>query len=247
MIELRGLSKIYPHTQAGLTEINTLIPPGQWVTLLGPSGSGKTTLLKLISHLEKPTAGSLIHDYRAHDLSFVFQEAALLPWQSVMDNVTLPLTLRGVEKKVAMERAKPWLRTLKLDRFQTAYPHELSGGLKMRVSIARALVTEPKLLLLDEPFAALDEPIRIELGMELRALWKSLKPTVVMVTHSITEGLWLADRVVVLEGQPGKIALDEETHFGEERTLALRGRPDFLSRVEACFNLLKGQDERRST
>ena len=243
MIEFQGMSKIFPHTRAGLSEISLKIPAGQWLTLLGPSGSGKTTLLKLIAGLDQPSAGSLNHDYRPAEISFVFQEAALLPWKTVIENVILPLTLRGTEEKEAEEKAEPWIQKLKLGRFKNVYPHELSGGLKMRVSIARALITEPKLLLLDEPFAALDEPIRIELGTELRALFKALHPTVVMVTHSITEGLWLADRVVVLQNQPGKIAFDEITSFGEDRSLQLRGHPRFLTAVEACFALLKGQDE----
>ncbi|MBC7397180.1 MAG: ABC transporter ATP-binding protein [Bdellovibrionales bacterium] len=246
MIEFRKLGKIYPRTQAGLAEVSGVVPDGQWVTLLGPSGSGKTTLLKLVSGLEKPGTGSLIHPYLQNEISYVFQDAALLPWKNVMENVTIPLTLKGLDLKAAEAKALPWLKKLKLERFQFAYPHELSGGLKMRVSIARALITEPKLLLLDEPFAALDEPIRIELGFEMRALWKSLRPTILMVTHSITEGLWLSERVLVLQGQPGQLALDAETHFGEDRELSLRGRPDFLSWVEKCFSLLKGQDEEQS-
>ena len=156
----------------------------------------------------------------------------------MIENVTLPLTIRGESFTKAAERAKPWLQKLKLSDFANVYPHQLSGGLRMRVSLARALITEPKLLLLDEPFAALDEPIRIELGIELRTLFNHYKPTVIMVTHSITEGLWLADRVLVLRGRPGKVVIDELVNLGAERPLKLRGLPEFTRQVESCFEAL---------
>ena len=238
MIELQKLQKVFPGTGAGIKEITLNFAPGEWVALLGASGSGKTTLLKLISRLEHKSGGSLHNPYGPEDTSFVFQEPALLPWKTVMENVVLPLNLRGVSRSSAEARANPWLEKLRLSDFKNAKPHELSGGLKMRVSLARALVTEPKLLLLDEPFAALDEPIRIELGMELRTLFKQLKPTVLMVTHSITEGLWLSDRVVVLQGKPGSVVMDEKIHLGEDRPLRLRGEPEFLKKVQSCFEVL---------
>jgi NitT/TauT family transport system ATP-binding protein len=195
--------------------------------------------LRLIAGLEKKTTGSLENSFATKDISYVFQEAALLPWKSVMENVILPLNLRGVATPAAEKRAAPWLAKLGLTDFANTRPHELSGGLKMRVALARALVTEPKLLLLDEPFAALDEPIRIELGIELRKLFIELKPTIILVTHSITEGLWLADRALVLKGKPGQIVSDEKINLGAERTLALRGDREFLKRVETCVDLLK--------
>lgn len=238
MIEASNLEKIFAHTGAGLGPLTTTFKPGEWVTLLGPSGSGKTTLLRLIARLETQSAGSLTNSFRASEASFVFQEPALLPWKSVIENIILPLTMRGVSVLEAESRAKPWLQKFKLKAFSAARPHELSGGLKMRVSLARALITEPKLLLLDEPFAALDEPIRIELGIELRNLFQQLKPTIIMVTHSITEGLWLADRVLVLQGRPGKVVLDEKIHLGDARPLKLRGEPEFTQKVEACFRVL---------
>ena len=241
MIKVASLEKVYSATGAGLGKVSINFETGEWVTLLGPSGSGKTTLLKLIAGLEEKSGGLLENGFSTADTSFVFQEAALLPWKSVTENVILPLTLRGVSETTAIARAKIWLDKLGLTSFQNARPHELSGGLKMRVSLARALVTEPKLLLMDEPFAALDEPIRIELGIELRKLFVQLKPTVILVTHSITEGLWLADRALILKGKPGVIVWDEKINLGAERPLKLRGEPEFLKRVEACFDLLKNK------
>ncbi len=210
------------------------------MTILGPSGSGKSTLLRLISGLEIQTEGEVVLSSPKNEISFVFQDAALLPWKSVLDNITLPLTLRGVPKLEAQSRAQPWIEKLKLSRFVSAHPHQLSGGLKMRVSIARALITEPKLLLLDEPFSALDEPIRIELGLELRELWKNLNPTVLLVTHSITEGIWLGDRVLVLSGQPGLSVLDQRIELGKDRSMAQRAHPEFLGLVNQCYELLRG-------
>lgn len=239
MIEFAGLQKLYPSTHAGIQEINAQFKEGEWVALLGPSGSGKSTLLKLIAGLEEQSSGSIQTPYSRKETSFVFQDAALLPWLTVMENVLLPIRMRPGHA-VPTEKVRYWIEKLKLTSFVDRYPSELSGGMKMRVSLARALVTDPKLLLLDEPFAALDEPIRIELGLELRDLWKQLKPTVFFVTHSITEAIWLADRVIVLQGQPGRVALDEALPFGLDRPLSVRGAPEFLSKVEKCFSLLRG-------
>ena len=238
-IELSSLQKIYPKSNVGLGPTSITIPDAQWLSLLGPSGCGKTTLLKLIAGLEEKSGGTLVSSFQKKQISYVFQDTALLPWLTVMENITLPLTLRGMASKDAAIEAAPWIQKLKLEKFTESFPSQLSGGLKMRVSVARALITKPKLILMDEPFAALDEPIRIELGLELRELWKSLQPTIIFVTHSITEALWLSDRVLVFQGQPGKIILDRELPFGENRDLALRGRTDFQGLVEECFQLLR--------
>jgi NitT/TauT family transport system ATP-binding protein len=240
MIQLKNAEKVFQKTGTGLGKLDLDIHQGEWVTLLGPSGCGKTTLLRLIAGLDELSSGSLKTSFSEKSLGYVFQEAALLPWLTVMGNVILPLTLNGVSKAQAISKAKVWLEKLRISRHADSYPDELSGGMKMRVSLARALITDPALLLLDEPFAALDEPIRIELGLELRELFKNLKPTVVMVTHSITEGLWLSDRVLVFQGQPGRVVLDHSLGLGLERTLAHRGDPLFLSMVERCFQILKG-------
>lgn len=245
-LELRDVSRIYPQTAAGLAPMTVRIAPSEWVTLLGPSGSGKSTLLRLVAGLEAPDTGTLQVPIERRRIGVVFQDPALLPWKNVIDNICLPLTLRrgstARELSEARERAEPWIQKLRLKKFLHSFPSELSGGLKMRVSLARALITEPQLLLLDEPFAALDEPIRIELGLELRELWQQLRPTILMVTHSITEGLWLADRVLVLQGQPGRVALDQKLDFGIERPLSLRGEAAFLGQVQTCFELLRGRE-----
>ena len=238
-IELNALQKIYQPSNVGLGATTLSIPDGQWISLIGASGCGKTTLLKLIAGLIEKSGGSIAKNFQKNEISYVFQDSALLPWLTVLENIVLPLTLRGTSKKTAEMEAQAWIHKLKLEKFLDHYPAELSGGLKMRVSVARALITKPKLILLDEPFAALDEPIRIELGLELRALWKSLKPTIIFVTHSITEALWLSDRVLVFQGQPGKISLDNPLNYGEDRPLSLRGSPEFQTQVETCFQLLR--------
>ena len=238
-IELKSLQKIYSQNNVGLGSTSLSIPDSQWVSLIGPSGSGKTTLLRLIAGLDSSTGGSISKSFEKNEISYVFQDSALLPWLTVIDNIILPLTLRGVSIQQAKQEAENWIKKLKLEKFLEHYPVQLSGGLKMRVSVARALITKPKLILLDEPFAALDEPIRIELGLELRDLWKSLRPTIVFVTHSITEALWLSDRVLVFQGHPGKLILDRVLNFGEDRPLALRGQEGFQSLVEECFQLLR--------
>jgi NitT/TauT family transport system ATP-binding protein len=239
MIRAAKLAKLYKSTGGGLAPLDLEVGRGQWLTLLGPSGCGKSTLLKLVAGLEESGAGQVEVTVPRSRISFVFQEPALLPWSTVEENVILPLRLRGMNRVSAIAKAIPWMQKLGILPFRTSYPSQLSGGLKMRVSLARALITDPELLLLDEPFAALDEPIRIELGLELRELFLTMKPTILMVTHSITEGLWLGDRVLVFQGRPGQVVLDENLGLGESRPLSLRGDPRFMARVEQCFGLLK--------
>ena len=239
MIRARALGKRYESTGGGLAPLDLEVERGQWVTLLGPSGCGKSTFLKLVAGLEVPGEGGVETSVPRSRMSFVFQEPALLSWSTVEENVILPLRLRGADRKEALEKALPWMEKLGILSLRSSFPAQLSGGQKMRVSLARALVTDPDLLLLDEPFAALDEPIRIELGLELRELFLQMKSTILMVTHSITEGLWLGDRVLVFQGRPGKVVLDEALALGDKRPLSLRGDVRFLSRVEQCFNLLK--------
>ncbi|MGH8733443.1 MAG: ABC transporter ATP-binding protein [Burkholderiales bacterium] len=186
---------------------------GEFVSLLGPSGCGKSTVLRIIAGLGEPTSGeiewmSAERDGagRAHpEIAFVFQEPTLMPWATVFSNVWLPLRLKGHSKSAVRQQVMKALRMVGLDNFAHAYPRELSGGMKMRVSIARALVTRPQILLMDEPFAALDEITRFKLNDDLLSLWRSLGKTVVFVTHSVFESVYLSQRIVVMTPRPGRV------------------------------------------
>ncbi len=197
-------------TQA-LYNASLRIEAGNFIALLGPSGCGKTTLLRLIAGLDHPDAGALRWDRGAPapgDIGFVFQEATLLPWASAAENVYLPLRLRGMGRAEAMPQVQSALAQVGLDGFAEARPSALSGGMRMRVSIARATVTRPRLLLMDEPFAALDEFTRHRLQQDLLSLWQAIGCTVVFVTHSIYEAAFLARRIVLMTPRPGRIATE---------------------------------------
>src|SRR6185503_15955578 len=185
------------------------VEPGEFVALLGPSGSGKSTLLRLAAGLDQPDGGRLVIEAASGALSrgFVFQEATLMPWRDVLRNTTLPLELAGWSRAEAETRATEELRRVRLAEFGARYPHQLSGGMKMRASVARALTTRPNLLLLDEPFAALDEPTRHGLQAQLREIWSALGMTVLFVTHSVMEAVFLADRVIILSHRPARLLL----------------------------------------
>ncbi len=193
-----------------LRDASLRLEGGDFIVLLGPSGCGKSTLLRLISGLDRPNSGSLDWDGgrapAAGEVGFVFQDATLLPWATAEDNVFLPLRLRGVSRQSALPDVHAALERVGLAGFETSRPRQLSGGMRMRVSIARALVTRPRLLLMDEPFAALDEFTRHRLQTDLIALWRSIGCTIVFVTHSIYEAAFLARRVVLMTPRPGRIA-----------------------------------------
>ncbi|HWP26922.1 MAG TPA: ABC transporter ATP-binding protein [Xanthobacteraceae bacterium] len=193
-----------------LQDFSLDIRAGEFVSLLGPSGCGKSTALRLIAGLSEPTSGVISwaggRGAPERSIGFVFQEPTLMPWATVFDNVFLPLRLKGQSRKAAAERIMPILASVGLVDFAKAYPRELSGGMKMRVSIARALVTGPRLLLMDEPFAALDEITRFKLNDDLLTLWRELRKTVVFVTHSVFESVYLSQRVVVMTPRPGRVA-----------------------------------------
>ena len=209
----RGVEKRYPNGTLALERLNLDIAQGEIVSLLGPSGCGKSTLLKMFAGLESPTAGQVRWNGKAERdehsrMGMVFQEATLMPWATVADNVRLPLDLRRENKKQANLRVLQALETVGLSTFAHSRPKELSGGMQMRVSLARALVTNPSLLLMDEPFGALDEFTRQRLDSEIRTLWASRNLTVVFVTHSIYEAVYLSSRVIVMGARPGRVVAD---------------------------------------
>jgi NitT/TauT family transport system ATP-binding protein len=202
---LRGVSKTFPNGVVAVKSLDLDIHDGEFVSLLGPSGCGKSTALRMLAGLIPPSQGVIAwRERRAPgDLSFVFQEPTLMPWSTVAGNVRLPLMLLGRDQEAP--RVRQTLDRVGLGAFAQAYPRELSGGMKMRVSIARALVTDPKLLLMDEPFAALDEITRFKLNNDLLALWRELRKTVVFVTHSVFESVYLSQRIVVMTPRPGRV------------------------------------------
>lgn len=243
-IHVAGLRRVFGGSTPVIDGLDLDVAAGSFVALLGPSGCGKSTLLRLIAGLERPDGGT-IHLERASAVStrgadggrgrlaFVFQDAHLLPWRSVLDNVLLPLELAGAQAPSAHQAALRALGDVGLADSTRKLPHELSGGMRMRVSLARALVTEPDLLLLDEPFAALDEMTRQRLDNQLRELWAKLGITVVFVTHSVDEAAYLADRAVVLSARPARIVADQAVALPQRRTVALRSHTSFATVAHA--------------
>jgi NitT/TauT family transport system ATP-binding protein len=210
LVSLRAVGKTFPSGLVALADYDLDVRQGETLTLLGPSGCGKSTVLRLIAGLARPTAGAI--DWRAPDIKnnigFVFQDATLLPWASVFDNVYLPLRLGGLTREAAAARVDESLAHVGLLDFSRALPRELSGGMRMRCAIARALVTRPALILMDEPFAALDEVTRFKLNDDLLALKRRLGATIVFVTHSVFEAAYLSTRIVVMSRRGGRI-IDE--------------------------------------
>jgi NitT/TauT family transport system ATP-binding protein len=210
-VSLRGVTKVYDGGVAALGPIDLDVGEGEFVSLLGPSGCGKSTALRLIAGLNAPTAGSVGVSHRnsqprgGHSIGFVFQEPTLMPWTSVRENVRLPLKLAHAPAAEANARVSEALARVGLSEFADAFPRELSGGMKMRVSLARALVTDPDILLMDEPFAALDEVTRFRLNNDLLSLWRNLRKTIIFVTHSVFESVYLSQRVLVMSARPGRI------------------------------------------
>jgi NitT/TauT family transport system ATP-binding protein len=212
-VEVLSAEKTYPNGTQALLPVDLAIAEGEFVTLLGPSGCGKSTLLKMVAGMLEPSDGRLLLWRRpvaelhtcAHKMAFVFQSPTLMPWASVRSNVRLPLDLAGVPRKEADARVAEALELVGLDKFAQALPRALSGGMQMRVSIARGLVTQPDLLLMDEPFGALDEITRHKLDAELLDLWRKKKLTVIFVTHSIHEAVFLSNRVIMMAARPGRV------------------------------------------
>ena len=212
-VAIRGVTKTFDNGVMALGPLDLEVKTGEFVSLLGPSGCGKSTALRLIAGLSIPSTGAVSvarHDAGRgrHAIGFVFQEPTLMPWTSVRENVRLPLKLADVGRADADARVAEALERVGLADFTDAVPRELSGGMKMRVSLARALVTDPDILLMDEPFAALDEITRFRLNDDLLSLWHRLRKTVIFVTHSVFESVYLSQRVVVMSARPGRIGAD---------------------------------------
>ena len=213
-IQVDNLSHVYAGAEGGvpaLQDISLSVEPGKFVVIVGPSGCGKTSLLMMLAGLRHQTAGTILCDGRPiadpdpSRVGVVFQEASLFPWLTAQDNTEFPLALRGTDRQERRRRAEQMLRLVGLEGFGARYPHELSGGMKQRVSIARGLVQDPPVLLMDEPFAALDEQTRMTMGHELLRIWSQTRKTVVFITHSLTEAVYLADEVLVMSARPGRI------------------------------------------
>lgn len=214
-----------------LDDISFQVKERELLCLVGPSGCGKTTLLKLVAGLERPMTGEVrlagrVVDRPSRDVGFVFQEPTLMDWRTVEANVTLPLELDGIRKAKARDEARALLDLVGLSGFEDAYPAQLSGGMAQRVALARALVHDPRLLLLDEPFGALDAMTRERMGQELLRIWRAHRKTVVMVTHSVPEAVFLADRVLVLGPRPASIVAEVPVNLPRPRTSDVREAPD---------------------
>ncbi|MDO9284740.1 MAG: ABC transporter ATP-binding protein [Aquabacterium sp.] len=238
-VEVRRASVIYPSADApvhALSEIDLTIAAGEFVSLIGPSGCGKTTLLRVIADLEPITSGQVLvngltpHQARlARAYGYVFQAPALFPWRTVLGNVMLPLQIQGRPKVEAEAVAREHLDRVGLTGFERKYPWQLSGGMQQRVSIARALGFEPKILMMDEPFGALDEITRDGLNDQLQQLWQRERRTVVFVTHSIAEAVYLSTRIVVMSPRPGRILKIIPSTLPDARHLGLRDTPEFMA------------------
>jgi NitT/TauT family transport system ATP-binding protein len=226
---MREVSKVFADGTLALDQMSLVVEAGEFLSLLGPSGCGKSTALRLMAGLAEPSSG-VVERPSEGGIGFVFQEPTLMPWQTVFGNVFLPLKLRGLRKAEARERVMDGLQSVGLADFAHSYPRQLSGGMKMRVSIARALVTRPSLLLMDEPFAALDEITRHKLNDDLLALWRRSGLTIVFVTHSVFESAFLSSRIVVMRPRPGRVfrelAISQPEQRGEDYRVSESYRAD---------------------
>ena len=235
LLALERVEKRYDNGTLALQGVDLAIGAREFVSFLGPSGCGKSTALKMIAGLLEVTSGQIkwadtpgnnATDH-AKDISFVFQEPTLMPWSKVFENVWLPLRLKGVSRTQAQPQVDAVLAKVGLSQFASVYPRELSGGMKMRVSIARAMVTQPRLLLMDEPFAALDEMTRFKLNNDTLALWTAQQFTTIFVTHSVYESVYLSNRIIVMAARPGRVIADLKIDEPYPRTDAFRSTPRY--------------------
>ena len=252
-IEIRSVAKSFHRANRAaesrvdaLHDVSFSIFPGEFVCLIGPSGCGKTTLLRLINGLIEPDAGEILVDGKGPPepgpwAGFVFQSFRLLPWRTIIDNVEFPLQLRGVDVRDRAARAKEYLDLVGLEDFANSYPHELSGGMQQRVGLARALALRPEILLMDEPFAALDAQTRELMQIELSRIWEQRKVAVVFVTHSLDESIFLADRIILLRRRPGKVEEILNVPFDRPRwRYDIRALPEYSKLRSHLWDKIRG-------
>jgi NitT/TauT family transport system ATP-binding protein len=253
LVSIHGVSQHFRVDGASvpaLEGIDLEVPDGQFVSLVGPSGCGKSTLLSLVAGLRPPTRGAVLCDGVRitapipRKVGMIFQEANLLPWLSAVDNVAFPLKLRRVPKSERLRAAARMLELTGLAGFEERLPHQLSGGMKQRVAIARGLVQNPAVLLMDEPFASLDEQTRMVLGDELLRIWSETRKTVLFVTHSLNEAVYLADRVIVLSARPGRIVDDVAVDLPRPRTFAMTADVRFGALKDRIWQHIKHAERR---
>ncbi|MBM3601601.1 MAG: ABC transporter ATP-binding protein [Alphaproteobacteria bacterium] len=251
LVRLSNIDKRFGNGVLALQGLNLEIGEHEFLSLLGPSGCGKSTALRLIAELGEPTSGSIDwmgRDERSsvHEIGFVFQEPTLMPWANVFDNVYLPLRLKHISRSKAEPDVESSLAMVGLTGFEKSYPRELSGGMKMRVSIARALVTRPRILLMDEPFAALDEITRLKLNNDLMDLWHRQSWTVVFVTHSVYESVYLSSRIAVMTTRPGRVMAEHRVNMPYPRTEDYRTSGlynDYCRNVSRSLARAMGEEE----
>jgi len=247
LVSIRNVSKQFANGTIAIRGVDLDLRDGEFVSLLGPSGCGKSTLLRIIAGLGAPSAGTVEWPTASHDVSgeahpdhgFVFQDPTLMPWANALKNTMLPLTLAGVGNGEAEQHSAEMLALVGLKGFEKSYPRELSGGMKMRVSIARALVTHPKILLMDEPFAALDEITRHKLNDDLLALWWQNRFTAVFVTHSVFESVYLSQRIVVMAARPGRVMADLRSEAPYPRDALFRTSPEYAHLCRVASGTLR--------
>ena len=251
VVKIEKVTKVFPRGNVtALQDIDLAIEPGEFVSLIGPSGCGKSTLLRIVGDLIEPSEGSVTVNGKParrarldHDYGIVFQDAVLFDWRTVAKNIAVPLELLGWDRERRRERVDEMLELVELVGFDDHHPWQLSGGMQQRVSIARALAFEPALLLMDEPFGALDEMTRERLNLELLSIWQQLRSTVVFVTHSISEAVFLSTRVVVMSPRPGRIAGIVEIDLPVHRGVETREDPRYFELVTQVRELLRKRGE----
>ena len=254
-IEIAGLTKRFltpkgePFT--AIKDVSFTVEPGQFCAIVGPTGCGKSTTLAQVAGLDRPSAGTVQVGGRAVDgvtdgVSFMFQTDALFPWKTVLGNVTVGPALRGMPRKRAIALARDWLRRVGLSGFEDRYPHQLSGGMRKRVAMAAALINEPKILLMDEPFGALDVQTKAIMQTELLALWEQLRPSVLFITHDLDEAVALADRVLIMTSGPGSIKSSFDIDLPRPRgeVQSIRHEPRFIELQHQIWSSLKDEVER---